>query len=108
MEQLEEKLHFASDYMEGAHPDVLEALVRTNNLSTPGYGDDIFCRSAERRILDECGCPEGGVYFMMGGTQTNAVIIGSLLRSYQGVIAAETGHVFVHGPRDGGEGHRHQ
>ena len=91
-----EKLHFASDYMEGAHPKVLEALVRTNALATPGYGCDGFCREAERQILDACGCPEGEVHFLVGGTQTNAVVAGALLRSYQGVIAAETGHVFVH------------
>jgi len=91
-----EKLHFASDYMEGAHPRVMEALLRTNELSTPGYGDDDFCRSAEERILDACGCPDGEVRFLVGGTQTNAVVIDSLLQSYQGVLAAETGHVFVH------------
>jgi len=96
MEPYKEKLHFASDYMEGAHPKVLEALVRTNALSTPGYGEDRFCRSAEKQILDACGCPEGEVHFLMGGTQTNAVVIDALLSSYQGVIAAETGHVFVH------------
>jgi Threonine aldolase len=96
MEQFKEKLHFASDYMEGAHPKVLDALVRTNALSTPGYGGDAFCRSAERLILDECGCPDGEVHFLVGGTQTNAVVIDALLQSYQGVLAAETGHVFVH------------
>lgn len=96
MEQFRDKLHFASDYMEGAYPSVLAALVQTNALSTPGYGDDAFCRSAEKRILEECGCPGGEVHFLLSGTQTNAVIIDALLQSYQGVIAAETGHVFVH------------
>jgi threonine aldolase len=96
MEPYKEKLHFASDYMAGAHPKVLEALVRTNALSTPGYGEDLFCRSAEKQILEACGCPEGEVHFLMGGTQTNAVVIDALLLSYQGVIAAETGHVSVH------------
>ena len=96
MELFKEKLHFASDYMEGAHPKVLEALVRTNALSTPGYGDDEFCRAAERLILAECACPDGEVRFLTGGTQTNAVVIDALLRSYQGVVAAESGHVAVH------------
>jgi len=96
MIQSGEKLHFASDYMGGAHPAVLEALVRTNGLSTPGYGGDDFCRAAEARILDACGCPGGEVRFLTGGTQTNAVVIDALLRPYQGVVAAETGHVSVH------------
>lgn len=90
------KLSFASDYMEGAHPDVLEAIIQTNQLSTVGYGKDEFCRKAEKEILAACNCPDGAVHFLMGGTQTNAVVINALLRSYQGVIAAESGHIFVH------------
>ena len=91
-----EKLHFASDYMEGAHPQVLDALVRTNALSTPGYGEDEFCRKAGEEILSACECPEGEVHFLVGGTQTNAVMIDALLRPYQGVIAAASGHISIH------------
>ncbi|MEE1227449.1 MAG: beta-eliminating lyase-related protein [Lachnospiraceae bacterium] len=91
-----EKLHFASDYMEGAHPQVLDALVRTNAISTVGYGEDEFCKKAEQEILKACQCPEGEVHFLIGGTQANAVVIDSLLRPYQGVISAESGHVSVH------------
>ena len=82
--------------MEGAHPQVLEALVQTNMLSTCGYGQDEFCQKASQEILDACQCPDGEVYFLTGGTQTNAVIIDSLLRPYQGVISAASGHVSVH------------
>ncbi|MDO5147280.1 MAG: beta-eliminating lyase-related protein [Eubacteriales bacterium] len=91
-----EKLHFASDYMEGAHPQVLDALVKTNNRSTPGYGDDEFCKAAKKEILRTCGCPDGEVYFLVGGTQVNAVLIDAILRPYQGVIAADTAHIAVH------------
>jgi len=91
-----EKLHFASDYMEGAHPAVLDALIKTNFESTPGYGGDKYCESAKKKILDACGCPDGEVHLLVGGTQTNAVVIDSLLRPYQGVIAADSGHVAVH------------
>ena len=96
MEQPGEKLHFTSDYMEGAHPQVLEALIRTNTLSTQGYGQDEFCRSAEKHILEACACPGGEIFFLSGGTQTNALVIDSPLKPYQGVLAAETGHVAVH------------
>ena len=92
----EEKLHFASDYMEGAHPQILDALVRTNFLSTAGYGEDMFCQKAAQEILAACDCPGGEVHFLVGGTQANAVVIDSLLRPYQGVIAASSGHVSVH------------
>ncbi len=96
MNQTNEPLHFASDYMEGAHPAVLDALVQTNLVSTTGYGEDAFCRAAEREILEACGCPDGEVRFLVGGTQTNAVVIDGLLRPWQGVVAADSGHIATH------------
>lgn len=93
---MERKSLFSSDYMEGAHPAVLRRLTETNLVQTPGYGDDEFCRSAGERILTACGCPGGAVYFLVGGTQTNAAVIGTLLKPYQGVIAADTGHISTH------------
>ena len=90
------RLPFSSDYMEGAHPAVLDALVRTNMESTDGYGADPYTAAAEAAILRACGCPDGAVKFLIGGTQTNALVITCLLRPYQGVIAAESGHIAVH------------
>ena len=89
-------MSFASDYEEGAHPAILERLSQTNLLKTPGYGTDEFCAAARKKIRDACSCPEAAVYFLMGGTQTNATVIGALLRPYQGVVAAETGHICLH------------
>jgi len=91
-----DKLHFTSDYMEGAHHAVLDAVVATNDESTPGYGLDPHCAAAEQAILEACACPDGEVRFLMGGTQANAVMTGALLRPWQGVMAAETGHISVH------------
>lgn len=91
-----EKLSFASDYMEGAHPVVLQKLSETNMAKTPGYGTDGFSEDARRRLREACGVPGAQVYFLTGGTQTNAAVIGALLRSYQGVIAADTGHISSH------------
>ena len=34
--------------------------------------------------------------FVTGGTQTNQLVIDSLLKSYEGVVSAETGHVATH------------
>lgn len=87
---------FQSDYMEGAHPALLEALSAANLEKTPGYGTDSYCEAARARIRQACGCPEAAVHFLVGGTQTNAVTIHSLLRSWQGVAAAETGHIATH------------
>lgn len=90
------KLFFASDYMEGAHPLILQRLMETNLLHTAGYGTDEFSESARAKIRKACNAPDADVYFLVGGTQTNATVIGSILRPYQGVIAAETGHVSTH------------
>ena len=87
-------LYFLSDYTEGCHPKILEALSRTNLVSQPGYGEDIWCASAAEKIRSLCG--EVDVYFLSGGTQANLVVISALLRRHEAVIAAETGHIAVH------------
>ena len=89
-------LSFENDYNAGAHPLILKALVDTNLIRQPGYGNDDFCRSAAEKIRTACDCPEAEVYFISGGTQTNQVVISSLLRSYEGVISAVSGHVNGH------------
>lgn len=88
--------HFDSDYMEGAHPRILERLAEINFEKIGGYGTDEYCASAVRRIREACGAPEADVRFLVGGTQTNATIIRSVLRPYEGVVAADTGHIAVH------------
>ena len=89
-------LHFDSDYLEGAHPEVLARLVETNLEQTPGYGSDLYCQRAKEKIRAACGCPEAEIHFLVGGTQTNAVVISGLLAPWQGVMAAETGHIATH------------
>lgn len=87
---------FDSDYLEGAHPAILEKLTATNFEQTPGYGCDKYCESARAKIKTACQCPNAQVYFISGGTQTNATVIDALLAGYQGVIAAQTGHIAAH------------
>lgn len=88
--------HFDSDYMEGAHPRILQRMLEINMDKLPGYGVDQYCESAKEKICKACECPEAQVEFLVGGTQTNATIIDTLLQPYQGVICAETGHINVH------------
>lgn len=90
------KLLFSCDYLEGAHPKIMRRLMETNLWKSPGYGADSFSQEARARIRSACGAPQAEVYFLTGGTQTNAVVIGAMLASYQGVIAAESGHISVH------------
>lgn len=89
-------ISFASDYIAGAHPQVLKRLVETNLEPLPGYGEDFYCARAKEKIRAACGCPQAQVEFLTGGTQTNQIIIASLLRDHEGVVAAETGHVNTH------------
>lgn len=94
--KMDEILYFASDYQEGAHPSIINKLCETNMLSTSGYGTDEFCESARALIKKACKCPKARVDFLIGGTQTNATVIDSMLRPYEGVIAAHTGHIATH------------
>ncbi|MCD8255543.1 MAG: aminotransferase class I/II-fold pyridoxal phosphate-dependent enzyme [Oscillospiraceae bacterium] len=89
-------ISFANDYAQGAHPKVLQRLAETNLEPLAGYGEDKYCESAKNKIRALCGCPDTEVEFLVGGTQTNAVVISSMLRSCEGVVAAETGHVSSH------------
>ncbi|MCI8877465.1 MAG: threonine aldolase [Oscillospiraceae bacterium] len=89
-------IHFRNDYSMGAHPAVLEALCRTNDELTIGYGCDEHCESASETIRELCDCPGAAVHFFTGGTQVNKTAIGAFLRSYEAVIAPEAGHICVH------------
>lgn len=90
------KILFTSDYCEGALPQLMQRLVETNMVQTVGYGEDVFCEHARRLIKRACGAPDADVHFLVGGTQTNATVISSILRPYQGVLCAETGHINAH------------
>ena len=89
-------LHFDSDYMEGAHPAIIERLAATNLDQTSGYGTDEVCESARDRIRTACMAPEAAVYFLVGGTQANIVALDQLLNPWEGVVAANTGHINGH------------
>jgi len=89
-------LSFESDYTEGAHESILKRLMETNLEQQPGYGNDRYCESAKEKIRRVCECPEAEIYFLVGGTQTNATVIDALLDKYEGVVSAVTGHVNGH------------
>lgn len=89
-------IRFNCDYLEGAHPRIIEKLLETNFVQTPGYGEDEFCERARGIIRKKCGAPDAYVQFLVGGTQTNTTVIASVLKPYQGVLSANTGHINVH------------
>ncbi|HEM6309735.1 threonine aldolase family protein [Streptococcus suis] len=89
-------LHFENDYNKGAHPALLEALVVSNQEGLSGYGTDTYTKSAIKKIKLATACPQAQITFLTGGTQTNQIVISSMLASYEGVIAADTGHISTH------------
>lgn len=88
--------HFSNDYSEGAHPRILEALMKKNLEQNVGYGLDSHCFHAAELIKKECKKEELDVHFLCGGTQTNATVIAHVLRPYEAVISADTGHINGH------------
>ena len=89
-------LYFKSDYTEGAHPKVLQRLVDLNMVSQPGYCVDEYCESARKKIAAFCHKEDAQVWFLVGGTQTNQLVISSMLQQYNSVVAVESGHINVH------------
>lgn len=87
---------FQCDYNEGAHPRVLERLVNTNMEQTVGYSEDEYCDRAREIIRKKCGDASLAVHFLVGGTQANLTVIDGALRSHQGVLCADMGHINVH------------
>lgn len=90
------KYSFLNDYSEGAHESIIKTLAETNRVQTVGYGKDEYCMRAKRHILAALGCSTSRIHFLVGGTQINTTVISAVLRPYQGVISAETGHISVH------------
>lgn len=84
------------DYAEGAHPQILKALDRTNLIQQLGYGEDEYCLAAAEMIKKEIDFNNTEIQFVSGGTQANLIVISSALRPFESVIAAKTGHISIH------------
>ena len=89
-------IYFNNDYSEGCHEKVMERLLATNMVQTPGYGEDEYCAAAAAKIRKKCGREDVAVHFLVGGTQTNMTVIDAALRPHQGALGADTAHINVH------------
>ena len=89
-------ISFECDYNNGAHPQVLKHLADTNAETTATYGYDVYSEQAKQKIRMACGTPDAEIFFLMGGTQTNATVIDGMMRSYEAVITVDSGHINVH------------
>lgn len=90
------KYSFFNDYSEGAHPNILVALQQSNLAQETGYGEDSLSLQAAQLIKDKVSNPNADIHFVSGGTQANLIVLASILKSYEAVIAVNTGHIFVH------------
>jgi len=88
------KYSFKNDYSEGCHPKILEKLSQFNDSQQNGYGEDEYSKNAEKLILEKCKSPTSKVFFVSGGTQANLLVISAMLKPYESVISAETGHIY--------------
>lgn len=91
-----EKINFACDYMQGAHPAVLQRMLENNLVKSGVYGDDAFSDSAREKIRAACNAPDADVWFLVGGTQTNQTVLDAILRPYEGAVSVSTGHICIH------------
>lgn len=89
-------IYFLSDYSQGAHPKVMEALARTNMEHSDGYGLDEHCKHTAEMIKSMIGIDDCQVYMMVGGTSCNVTTIAASLRPYESVVALKTGHAYFH------------
>ena len=88
-------LYFINDYSEGAAAEILDKMLESNLSKQSGYGSDVFCLSAKEKIKKALNA-DAEIFFVSGGTQANKIVIASILKNYEGVIAADTGHISVH------------
>ena len=89
-------IRFDCDYTEGAHPNILRAIAEANYEQNCGYSEDPHCARAREYIKKAIGSESADVHFLVGGTQSNATVIATILRPYQGVLCAESGHINCH------------
>ena len=87
---------FESDYNNGAHPEVICHLLETNGKQSQSYGFDEWSELARKKIRAACECTDADIFFLVGGTQTNATVIDGMLRTFEGVIAVQTAHIRIH------------
>ena len=89
-------IYFNNDYSEGCHPKVMDALVRTNMNQSYGYSEDEYCAAAAAKIRALCGREDAAVHFLVGGTQTNLIVISAALRPHQAALCPGGGHINTH------------
>lgn len=90
------KYSFRNDYSELCHPAILTSLQEASNQQFAGYGVDFYSLEAAKRIKEKLQCNHCDIHFVAGGTQANLTVISHLLRPFEAVLSATSGHINVH------------
>ena len=89
-------VNLRNDYCGICHPKILEALTKKSCNFYTGYGMDNETALAETKIKKLINNDNAHVYFTVGGTSTNKIVIAHALPSYGCAIACDSGHINVH------------
>lgn len=85
---------FASDNAAGAHPAVVDAVLRANTGHALAYGDDDHTRECERRFQELFGC-EVATFLTFNGTGANVMALTALVRPGEAVVCTDWAHINV-------------
>ena len=88
-------ISFECDYNNGAHPKVLKHLADTNAEITATYGYDVYSEQAKQKIRMACGTPDAEIFFLMGGTQTNATVDSGHINVHEATAIEASGHKVI-------------
>ena len=86
---------FASDNWSGVCPEIMEALIATNNAGhIPAYGEleDPVTLAAEEKFNEAFGTSVK-VFFVYNGTAANVLGVQHLMRPYEAIVAAHSSHM---------------
>jgi threonine aldolase len=83
---------FASDNAAGAHPRVIEAIVRANNDSVSSYGTDPSTERAVQALREAFEAPDADVLFALTGTAANIIALASAVQPWQEILCSDIAH----------------
>jgi len=88
------KRGFGSDNHSGVSPEVIDTIIRVNSEHALAYGDDEYCKAAERIFKKHFG-EHARVFFAFNGTGCNTLCLDAMMRSHEAVVCASTAHINV-------------
>lgn len=88
--------NFKNDYNAPCAKEILEIIYKNINEKFDVYGLDEHSKNAANLIKKHIHGLDADIHFLVGGTSVNKTFISHVLKPYEAVISATTGHIFVH------------